>query len=453
MNSNPFKNLFKVDGSYWLLVLPVLHVTVPWVQYRLRAVIPFAFTMMWLLPKVSKITAKLNTREGRAFFKVLFWFMFLMFMPELFAVIGSQEHMKYYQIATISISVIFLVVAFYTIAYRKFNELRFLTVGTIGGFILSGVVAVRGLGVEGLESGRTMVSIQNAGHMISQENIDAAMNVVEYGLGGYSYMYACAWIVGIAMFAFALAKDMKLKTFYAAMVLCTLVSVKMGGLGTPLGIVAIETMIFLVWMATRRSRKIVAICGYGLIILFFVYASIPQTFGFLVTPFESLAETMSEGSFKDRVVSLAQAFRGEESYASGRAQLQMKSFRTFCRHPFFGTFGPFVGGTQLDLGGHSYLLDILGGYGLFGLFVFIMFIWSLLKYFRVLGQMYFGNRWLVLPVFFLSVFVFSAIMNPVPFFTNAVYMLPGIAWLSLTPQERDVLYWRIGQMGWRPNQY
>ena len=110
----------------------------------------------------------------------------------------------------------------------------------------------------------------------------------------------------------------------------------------------------------------VAICGYSLIAIFFVYATMPQMFGFLVTPFESIAEIMSEGSFKERVLSMASAFRGEVSYANDRAMLQMKSFNTFCEHPFMGAFGPFAGGSQMNLGGHSYLLDILGGYHLKG---------------------------------------------------------------------------------------
>ena len=453
MNSNPFKNLFKVDGSYWLLVPSILHTTVPWVQYRLRGLIPFVFAMMWLLPKVSKIIVKFNTREGRVFFKALIWFVFLMFMPEVFAIIGSEEHLQYHKIAMYTMQVIFLVVAFYTIACRKFNELRFLTVITLGGFMFSGILAVRGIGVEGLESGRSMVSLQNAGHMISQKTIDAAINVVEFGLGGYGYMYMCAWIFGIAMFAFAITRSKILKMFYVGAMFSSAVSVKMGGLGTPLGIIAIEIIVFGGWLATFRNRKMVAICGYSLIALFFVYATMPQMFGFLVTPFESIAEIMSEGSFKERVLSMASAFRGEISYANERAMLQMKSFNAFCDHPFMGTFGPFAGGSQINLGGHSYLLDILGGYGLLGLFVFIMFMWSLLKYFYTLGRIYFGDRWLVLPVFFMSIFAFSAIMNPVNFFANAAYLLPGIAWLALSPREKDAVIWRHEQIGWTQKHY
>lgn len=449
MDSHPFRHLFKIDSSYWLLVLPIIHDTVPWVQYRLKGLVPFAFAMLWLLPKFSKITSKLRMREGRAFFAALFWFLLLVFLPEFFAIIGSHGHMQYHQFAVVTTQVILFLVAFYTIAYRKFNELRFLTMVTLGGFVVAGIASVRGMGMEGLEGARTMVGLQNAGHTISMEAIDKSMSVYDLGLGGYGSMYKCAWLVGILMFAFALTKDKKLRAFYFVVAAAAAISVKQGGLGTPAGIIAIETMVFALWLSTR-SKKLVSICGYSLIALFFIYAATPQVFGFLSGPLDLLADTMSEGSIRDRIVSVSEAFKGEASYAFGRAQLQLTSFRTFCRYPFLGTFGPFAGGTQMDLGGHSYVLDLMGGYGLFGVFVLCMFVWSLSRYFNVLGQMYFGSRWLVMPVFFMGVFIFSGIMNPVSFFANAVYLMPGIAWLALSPQEQEAVLWRLGSIGWRP---
>jgi hypothetical protein len=182
MNDKPFKNFFKINMSYWLLVVPILYTTVPWVNYRMRGLVPSFAALLWLLPKISKIMAKFNCREGRAFFAAIFWFLILMFLREIFAIIGSQEHMQYHHVATICMQLCYFFVAFYTIAYRKFNELRFLTMITLGGFILSGIGAVRGMGVEGLESARNIVSLQNAGHSISQDTIDNAINIVNFGL-------------------------------------------------------------------------------------------------------------------------------------------------------------------------------------------------------------------------------------------------------------------------------
>ena len=160
---------------------------------------------------------------------------------------------------------------------------------------------------------------------------------------------------------------------------------------------------------------------------------------------------MSDGSLKERIISISAAFRGEDSYASDRAQLQLISFKTFCKHPFLGTFGPFAGGSQLDLGGHSYILDLLGGYGLLGLFVFIMFIWSVLRYFHVVGMRYFGQKWLVLPVFLIVVFIFSGVLNPVTFPSNFIILVTGIAWMSLSTQEKNELWWRYNQMNYNWN--
>lgn len=452
MTRNAFRGLLKIDKSYWLLVVPILYATVPWFQYRMRGIIPFGFSMLWLLPKLSNIIAKLSVREGRAFIMALFWFFALMFMPEFFAIIGSQEHMAYYQVATIGMQMVSFVIAYYTVANRKFFELRFLTVVTLAGFILGGISSLRGLGIEGMESGRTMTGLQNAGYGISTEAIDNALTVIEIGLGGYAYAYNCAWMVGVILFAIVITKGTQQRILYAATLIGCFLSVKVCGLGTPVAIVALELLLFMLWFATR-SRKLVGVLTGGVILLYFVYATMPTVFSPLSGVLDSIAENMSPGGIKERIVSVSQAFRGDASYANIRVQLQMKSWMTFLKHPIFGTFGPFVGGRQLDLGGHSYVLDMAGGYGLFGIFVFTMFIWSLLRYFRVLGQLYFGSRYLAMPVFFMGTFVISGLMNPVTFFANIVYLIPGIAWLSLSPQEEAALYWRTGLTRWHPGPY
>ena len=269
MNDKPFKNLFKIDMSYWLLVLPILHTTVPWVNYRLRGMIPAVVAMFWLLPKVSKIMAKFNCREGRAFLTALCWFLMLSFLREIFAVFGSQEHMQYHHLATVCMQVCYFIVAFYTIAYHKFNELRFMTIVTLVGFIFAVIGAIRGMGAEGLESARSIVSLKNAGHSISQEAIDKAINIVDFGLGGYGYTYQCAWIFGIMLFAFALTKNIQLRSLYLVTACCVAVSMKMGGLGTPVGIAVIGFILFLLWFFIR-NKKVVSICGYSLIALFFI---------------------------------------------------------------------------------------------------------------------------------------------------------------------------------------
>ena len=449
MNDKPFKNLFKINTSYWLLVVPILYTTVPWVNYRMRGMIPVVASMLWMLPKVSKIMAKFNCREGRAFLVALFWFLILSFLREIFAIIGSQEHMQYHHIATICMQLCYFLVAFYTIAYRKFNELRFMTIITLGGFILGGICSLRGLGVEGLESGRATVTIQNAGHMVSAEAIDNTIATFSLGLGGYSYAYYCAWMIGVALLAIGITKNMQLRLLYCAALIGCVFSVKVCGLGTPVAIVALEFALFVLWFVTR-SRKLVAILAGILIFLYFIYSSTPTIFSPFAGFLEAVAENMSPGGIKERVVSVAEAFRGDASYANIRVQLQMKSWQTFFEHPFLGTFGPFARGSQMDLGGHSYVLDILGGYGLLGLFCLAMFVCLTLRYFKMLGLIYFGTKWLIMPLFFMLVFILSGIMNPVTFLAISVYLLPGLAYLSLDSQKQHILEFGTGSQYMHP---
>ena len=432
LQNQSFRNFFRISVSYWLLVPSVLYETIPWLSYRVRAIVPFGFVMLWMFVNVHLIMQKFNTREGRVFRGMFFWFVCLTVLPEVFAIFGTHNHMTYNNIAGAATQIVYLVLAFYTIAARKFNELRFLTIISLVGFVIAGISALKGYNIEGMESGRTMVLSQMEGVTLAM--LEGALIVMDSGLGGYGYIYVCAWVTGIVLISIALTRSFRLRLFYGIVGLSSLLSVKMGGLGTPVAIVAIEFALFACWVITM-SRKILLILGVCLIVVFFIYASTPSIFGFLAPPFEELAESMSDGSIKDRIMSLADAFRGVDSYAQGRAQMQMKSFWAFCKHPFLGVFGPVAGGSYLDLGGHSYLLDLIGGYGLLGLSVFVMFIRGLMKYFNVISSLYFGNRWKVLPVFYVVIFIFSGIMNPVTFFANVVYLLPGLAYLSLRQED------------------
>ena len=104
----------------------------------------------------------------------------------------------------------------------------------------------------------------------------------------------------------------------------------------------------------------------------------------------------------------------------------------------------------MDLGGHSYVLDILGGYGLLGLFCLTMFVCLTLRYFKMLGLIYFGTKWLIMPLFFMLVFILSGIMNPVTFLAISVYLLPGLAYLSLDSQKQHILEFGTGSQYMHP---
>lgn len=390
---------------------------------------PYAFVFLWMLLKFNAVMSKFRTIEGRYFGWSLFWFGFLHLLQPICSIIGTAATMQYYQIAVFVGSMCFLIIGFFTVACRKIRELRFLVVVTLVAFILAGISGARGLSVEGLEGARNVVSIHEQG-FISDDAFKLAKDVYDIGLGGYGFMYVCAWVAGLMPFAVALTQDVKARILYSLVFGACVVCVKGGGLGTPMALIALQFLVFLVWLLSR-TRKVVTIIGYSLIFIFALYATVPTVFSFLSEPFRALADLMGKGSFKERLVSLADMFGGDTSaYAYERVQLQMKSFNAFLNYPLTGVYGPLAGGDRFMLGGHSYLLDLLGGYGIFALGIYVAFLVSWFKYLRVVAKRWLGNRWLVMPTFFIAFYVFGCIANPVSFYANMAFLIPGIACLA-----------------------
>ena len=81
-----------------------------------------------------------------------------------------------------------------------------------------------------------------------------------------------------------------------------------------------------------------------------------------------LADVVESDSISDRLVALAGGRKGVESSDDNRIALYETSFNTFLKYPLVGSFMFGGGGT----GGHSFILDFMAQYGLFGLAVLIV---------------------------------------------------------------------------------
>jgi len=411
-----FRNLFRIDKTYWLLVIPILHAFVPWVQFRMRGLIPFFFSVLWLLPKLPRILTKMQGRLGLAFAWAMAWFAFIQLgLPLLFSIIGKHERPPYYLVATIVMQIIFCLVAYYSVTFGKRRELRFLFVVMIGALMSAGLSALRGLNVEGLESARSLIAIKESTGPVTAEQMDIAENIVGLGLGGYGHMYLCAWIMGVCLFSFCLVRTKMARALIVVAIGSSFLCIKSGGLGTPMAIFGLQLMVFVVW---RFCKKRIVVTGLAtfLVVIFFILATCPQVFSFMSEPLLSLSEYFKAGSFKERIVSLADSVSGDKaSYAYERAQLQLKSLDAFGRNFFTGVYGPTGSGLQHELGGHSYILDLMGAYGLVGLLTLIFFVIAMSRYLSISIKSSAGERWRVISSLHMGIFVFSGVANPVTF--------------------------------------
>lgn len=351
---------------------------------------------------------------------------------DVYAIFGHSDFSVYGTWALTVNQVCFFIIVHYSIMTNRWRELRFLTIITLFGLLLSGLMGAQTLGMEHVEGARNLVGDYEAvGERAEQQEI-----VFNLGLGDYRFVYMCAWICPLLLMAAYKVLDKPIKLVLWLTAGAMVVVVKTSGLGTVTAVVAISIMLYFAWRFFRNSLMFLRISGCGLVLMFFVYATAPSTFGFLSGPLKTIGESMGEGSVRERILLMAASFSGDKmNYAYDRAQLQLISWRGFCERPIFG-WGWFYhvrgkGTTKkATAGGHSLVLDRLSYYGLVGTIPFFMMIFSFLKYYRLLAKWYFGQGWRSLPILFMGLFIFTSLANPTFGIPHMIYIiLPGLGHL------------------------
>lgn len=430
-----FKGLFRIDKSYWFLVVPLFYALLPWLQFRMRGIVAFSFCLPWLLPKLSKLLLSAQWGVGKKFVAAILGFVTVQLgLPFVFAIVGKQDLPPYYSVATITMQTVFIIVAYYSVVFRKWRELRFLLVVMAVALLLAALSALRGLHVEGLEGARGFATLDKgaATGTFSSQELELAENIFGLGLGGYSFMYVCAWIFSVALFSIGLSRETKTKLFIAIPLVAGFLCVNGGGLGTPMGIIAFAVVIFAVWRICKSRRMVMFLSGM-LVVTFFLMATVPQVFSFASEPLRGLAGLMESGSIKERLVALADSTSGDRrSYAYERAQLQLKSLNAFRRYPLMGVYGPSGSGRQIELGGHSYFMDILGAYGIVGFCVWLFFMVTMSRFLKAILIACEARRWIVLSTLYMGIFFFSSVVNPVTFDGVVVLLIVCFATFEAT---------------------
>lgn len=429
--SDMFRNLFRVRPSYWLLVPAILQATIPWLAFRVRIMFVFALMVLWLVINFSDVARIFQANSSKVFRSVLLWFIAYNFLNNVYALVGFGDFTTYSE-ATLSIAqMLYFVVAHYSLVSNKYRELRFLTFWALFGIVAAGLMSLRGMGVEGLEGARVLTG--TGARELGVERLQTIMDVANIGLGDYRYVYMCAWLFGIMLMVFGMAKTVSLKMLSIIVAIACAMSVKMGGLGTPAFLMGVSAMLVAGWWILNKRRRTVKILGYTLIIAIAFYFIAPIVYEPFSAPLRLIGNSMSEGSIKARVLLMADAFEGDDNYARDRARLQLISWNTFCSYPILGEgMYHFEYGKEYKnrVGGHSLVLDRLAKSGVIGFLPFIFFLYWLGKYYEDITRNRFGRGWLAIPTMFIAIFIFSSIANPTFGVPQVMYIiLPGIAYL------------------------
>ncbi len=190
-------------------------------------------------------------------------------------------------------------------------------------------------------------------------------------IGGFEFIYSLVLLHPLIIFSLRKIKKLYLAIPFSALVaLCVTASeYTMGFLLFILSLVSyLLPMNMSPVAAKRRARKIVILVVCGIIF-------IPAIFSFL-SQFDFL------GSAGEKLLDLSNLLQGElvenDSDIAIRQNIYLKSWNTFLARPILGSK---IYGSP-SVGGHSYVLDTLGNWGLVGVFVVCMLFNKIRRYYK-----------------------------------------------------------------------
>lgn len=423
------KSFLPKDKAYLLLVPTVLYHCVPFFQSYITGYMPFFFFVLWLV--VEKLSAPVVFRDRRMqklFLVSMTWYFIYQFVPSIYWLFGHGDFRV--PMAQPLNNVALFVAVYMAIRRARLQEIRFLLFVALFGLLLAGTFAFRASGMDDIQGARDMVGMNNAGGIELEMSARDAMSL---GLGNYGFMYVCAFLIPALGVGCLLVKNWPVRALIGVVALSLVYCIMTGGLGTPVFVCCFGFVCAAIWFFTRSNfaLKILPLLGLFVMALYIVR---PTAYSFLSSLFSTISNSMEASEIQRRFKTLSDAFMGDKgSYAYTRYDLQRGSFTTFCENPFFGvgafnyaSTGRIVARSRV--GGHSFLLDMLGWRGLFGSAPFYLFIIWMFKYYRRLSATMLGDKWMAMCYVYVAAYLFAGIANPIPLFPATFYLvLPGIA--------------------------
>lgn len=154
----------------------------------------------------------------------------------------------------------------------------------------------------------------------------------------------------------------------------------------------------------------------------------------LSTILDSISGSIGNDDVASRVADMSSLFSGEtveslddSSDVGTRFDLFSRSLRVFAAHPLFGSWS-FKG-----LGGHSFVLDNMGAFGLFGL---LCMIWMYSRSFKMFLKPFRSNPWFAFMLSSFALIIFQAFLNPQPTINVLSFILPMYACLMERKTQR-----------------
>lgn len=257
----------------------------------------------------------------------------------------------------------------------------------------------------------------------SIQDIDIKTESVLTGAGSYSFIYACVILLPILYMIYKSKINRKL-TLLSLLLIPFIIIVVLKASYT-IAILVILTMIsvIILWnLRIKKATKIFIILAVATLI-FYNTASMGSIL-------MQISNELEIGPLQERLIELSYYFQGQTlsntADLSMRKIVYMNSIDAFIHNPIFGrAFLPFD--TNYNIGGHSFLLDIMGKYGIFSL-TYFMFFFKVFKAQRgnEKNHKYYCITWVT--------FILLSLFNPISYYNNLFLLLviaPIVCQLSI----------------------
>lgn len=183
-----------------------------------------------------------------------------------------------------------------------------------------------------------------------------AQEAVRYdwkNIGGYSFVYTIVLLHPVAILAYKRKKIKLISSILISVAVCVLTIYSEYTIAF---LLSIFTCVLYFFKKDLKSSHLIGLL-IGALLVFIVFSSL------FSKALNSLAEIIGSDTMAERLQALAGGKTGLEETDDDRLSRYMRSLNTFLNNPLFGSF--LDGGG--NLGGHSFILDFIGRYGLIGL--------------------------------------------------------------------------------------
>lgn len=239
----------------------------------------------------------------------------------------------------------------YILNYRK-KENKFYVFVIIAAFSLTIITTISGLMIYP-EASRWLATADSA-----QESKLIIYNMLN--IGGYNFIYSVVLLYPILILAFKRKRIGLIPTVVSALVMLVLIIAS--GYTTALLLFGVSSFLLLFDKNINGKQILIFLIAIGIIAIVANH--------YLSEIFSWLARNVDNSNISYRLQLLADGKDALLNSEDNRLQLYGDSLRIFLQNPFFGL----LLGQGGEIGGHSFILDYLANYGLFGM-VFLIYMY------------------------------------------------------------------------------